>query len=59
MSKEELIRQIRKMISAEYGAIADYTRLAEECEDALAKKVLIKIAEEDKIELLIFHNFTF
>jgi rubrerythrin len=49
MTKQELIRQIRKMITAEYGAIADYTTLAEQCDDELAKKVLISIANEERV----------
>jgi len=49
MSKEELIRQIRAMISAEYDAIKMYSILAETCEDEFAKKVLQDIIEEETV----------
>ena len=59
MTKEELIRQIRKMITAEYGAIADYTTLAEQCEDELARKVLISIANEERVHAGEFLSLLF
>jgi rubrerythrin len=51
MSKEELIRQIRAMISAEYDAVKMYTILAEQLgvTDELAKKVLIDVADEERV----------
>ena len=49
MSNEELIRQIRAMISAEYDAIKMYTTLAETCDNELVKKVLLSIAEEETV----------
>jgi rubrerythrin len=51
MNKEDLIRQIRKAIIAEYGAIEQYTILAEQCDDELVKKVLIKVANEERIHV--------
>ena len=49
MSNEELIRQIRAMISAEYDAIKMYTTLAETCDNELAQKVLLSIVAEERI----------
>ena len=56
MSKEELIRQIRAMISAEYDAIKMYTILAENCDDESAKKLLMDIADEERIHAGEFLN---
>ena len=49
MSNEELIRQIRAMVSAEYDAIKMYTTLAEQCDNELVQKVLTNIAKEERI----------
>jgi len=49
LTKEELIRAIRLMITAEYEAVQLYTQLAESIDDELAKKVLIHIADEEKV----------
>ena len=47
LTKEELIREIRFMIAAEYEAVQLYTQLAESTDDELAKTVLIDIANEE------------
>jgi len=49
LTKQELIRSIRLMIAAEYEAVQLYTQLAESIDDKLAKKVLIDIANEEKV----------
>lgn len=56
MTNEELIRQIRAMVSAEYDAIKMYTILAETCEDESAKKILIDIANEERVHAGEFLN---
>ena len=43
LTKEELIREIRFMIAAEYEAVQLYTQLAESIDDELSKEVLIDI----------------
>ncbi|MFP4088284.1 MAG: ferritin family protein [Desulfobacteraceae bacterium] len=48
LTHEELIRAIRFMIAAEYEAIQLYQQTAESTDNALAKKVLIDIADEEK-----------
>ena len=49
LSKAELIRGIRFMVSAEYEAVQLYMQLAESIEDELAKEVLIDIADEERV----------
>jgi rubrerythrin len=46
---EELVRAIRFMVSAEYEAIQLYMQLAESTDHELAKKVLVDIADEEKV----------
>ena len=48
LTKEELIRSIRFMIAAEYEAIQLYQQTAESTDNALAKEVLLDIANEEK-----------
>lgn len=49
VSDEELIRGIRFMVAAEYEAIQMYQQLAEATDNKLAKKVLLEIADEEKV----------
>ncbi|GAB4263434.1 MULTISPECIES: ferritin family protein [Deferrisoma] len=49
LTREELIRAIRFMVSAEYEAIQLYMQLAESTDDALAKAVLKDIADEERV----------
>lgn len=49
LTKDELIRAIRFMISAEYEAIQLYMQLAESTDNKLAKEVLIDIANEERV----------
>jgi rubrerythrin len=48
LTDEELIRAIRFMIAAEYEAIQLYQQTAECTDNALAKEVLLDIANEEK-----------
>ena len=48
ITHEELVRAIRFMIAAEYEAIQLYQQTAESTDDALAKEVLLDIANEEK-----------
>jgi len=49
LTHEELVRAIRLMVSAEYEAIQLYTQVAESTDNALAKKVLLEIADEERV----------
>ena len=49
LTKEELIRAIRFMVSAEYEAIQLYMQLAESTDHVLAKEVLRDIADEERV----------
>ena len=48
LTHDELVRSIRFMIAAEYEAIQLYQQTAESTNNALAKKVLLDIANEEK-----------
>ena len=49
LTKAELIRSIRFMISAEYEAIQLYMQLAESTDNKLAIEVLKDIADEERV----------
>jgi rubrerythrin len=49
LTKAELIRAIRYLISAEYEAVQLYVQLAESIDDELSKAVLIDIADEERV----------
>ena len=49
VTKTELVRAIRFMVSAEYEAVQLYMQLAESTDDKLAKEVLIDIADEERV----------
>jgi rubrerythrin len=49
LTREELIRAIRFMISAEYEAIQLYMQLAESTDEKLVQEVLKDIADEERI----------
>jgi len=49
LTKEELVRTVRFMVSAEYEAVQMYMQLAESTDDKLAKEVLIDIADEERV----------
>ena len=49
LTKSELVRAIRFMISAEYEAIQLYMQLAESIDDKFAKEVLVDIANEERV----------
>jgi len=48
LTNPELVRAIRFMIAAEYEAIQLYQQTAESTDNALAKEVLLDIADEEK-----------
>lgn len=49
LTHEELVRAIRFMVAAEYEAIQLYQQLAESTDNDLAQKVLLDIADEEKV----------
>jgi rubrerythrin len=49
LTPDELIRSIRFMVAAEYEAIQLYQQLAESTDNTLAQKVLIDIADEERV----------
>jgi len=49
LTHDELVRAIRFMIAAEYEAIQLYMQLAESTDHALAKEVLVDIANEERV----------
>ncbi|PLX71746.1 MAG: rubrerythrin [Denitrovibrio sp.] len=51
LTHQELIRAIRLMISAEYEAIQLYMQLADSIDHELAKKVLVDIADEERVHV--------
>jgi len=51
LSKEELIRSVRFMIAAEFEAIEMYTRVAEATSDEKIKKLILDIADEEKVHV--------
>lgn len=49
LTEPELIRAIRFMVAAEYEAIQLYMQLAESTDNEFAKKVLVDIADEERV----------
>ena len=49
LTKEELVRAIRFLISAEYEAVQLYMQLAESIDNKLAIEVLKDIADEERV----------
>ncbi len=49
LTHNELVRSIRMMIAAEYEAVQLYQEIAESTDNILAQKVLIDIADEEKV----------
>lgn len=49
VTHEELVRAIRFMVAAEYEAIQLYMQLAESTDNVLAQKVLVDIANEERV----------
>ena len=49
LTQEELIREIRFMVAAEYEAIQLYMQLAESTDNQLAIEVLTEIADEERV----------
>ena len=49
LTHNELVRSIRMMIAAEYEAVQLYQEIAESTDNVLAQKVLIDIADEEKV----------
>jgi rubrerythrin len=51
LTREELIRAVRLDLSAEEEAVHQYTSHADATDDPLAKKVLINIANEERVHI--------
>ncbi len=49
LTHEELVRAVRFMVAAEYEAIQLYMQLAESTDNELAKKVLVDVADEERV----------
>ena len=49
LTEGELIRAIRFMVAAEYEAIQLYMQLAESTDNELARRVLVDIADEERV----------
>jgi len=49
LTKEELVRAIRFLVSAEYEAVQLYMQLAESTDNELAQRVLREIADEERV----------
>lgn len=49
LTKNEVIRTIRYSISAEYEAIQIYEQIADSTDNELVKKVMIDVANEEKV----------
>jgi rubrerythrin len=49
LTKAELVRTIRFLVSAEYEAIQMYMQVAEAVSDKLVKATLIDIADEERV----------
>jgi len=49
LTHEELVRAVRFMVSAEYEAIQLYMQLAESTDHELAKKILVDVADEERV----------
>lgn len=49
LTQEELIRAVRFAIAAEYEAIQIYMQIAEATDDELTKKVMIDVADEERV----------
>jgi rubrerythrin len=49
LTRAELVRAIRFMVSAEYEAVQMYQQLAESIDDPLAQAVLTDIADEERV----------
>ncbi len=49
LTRPELVRAIRFMISAEYEAVQLYMQLAESIDDELSRDVLVDIADEERV----------
>lgn len=49
LTPAELVRAIRFMVAAEYEAVQLYMQLAESTDHALAREVLVDIADEERV----------
>lgn len=49
MNKAEIIRAVRLSIAAEYEAVQLYTQIAESTNDPVVKKVMIHVADEERV----------
>ena len=51
LTHSELVRAIRLMVTDEYEAISIYTQLAESTDNALAREVLVDVANEERVHV--------
>jgi len=51
ISASDLVRSIRFCIAAEFEAIQIYTQIAEKTDNEVAKKILLSIADEEKVHV--------
>ena len=49
LTHQELVRSIRLMVTDEYEAVSIYTQLAESTDNELARRLLIDIADEERV----------
>jgi len=49
MNRAEIIRAVRLSIAAEYEAVQLYTQIAESSDDPIVKKVMIHVADEERV----------
>jgi len=49
MDKAEIIRAVRLSIAAEYEAVQLYTQIAESSDDPVVRKVMLHVADEERV----------
>jgi len=49
MEKSEIIRAVRLSIAAEHEAVQLYTQIAESSDDPIVKKVMLHVANEERV----------
>jgi len=59
LSKEEMVRSLRFVIAAEYEAIQLYQQLAESSNNHLFKRIMLDVANEEKIHAGEFMRLLF
>jgi len=49
MTADELVRAVRFAVAAEYEAVQQYTQIAEASDDPLVTKVMLEVADEERV----------